>query len=104
MGADPVHPIENCIADFSHFLRYSRGAFKFDRVYSDHGSFNLYFPTYVSISSIRFSQKTNSNYRILMVKCFDQKTGLFDNSIDGRGFNWTGKAFTLAMNENVRRV
>ena len=98
------HPIVNLLADSNHFLRDSRGAFRFGPGHNDKASFQLHFPCLVSISSVRFTQKTNSNHGLWMIKCFDEKRGYFIDLISSRGFQWTGKDFTISLNDNVGRV
>ena len=98
------HPIENLLADSNHFLRDSRGAFRFGTGHNDKASFQLHFPCLVSISSVRFTQKTNSNHGTWMIRCFDEKTGHFSDLISSRGFQWTRKDFTVSLNDNVGRV
>ena len=98
------HPIVNLLADSNHFLRDSRGAFRFGSGHNDKASFQLHFPCLVSISSVRFTQKTNSNHGLWMIKCFDEKRGYFIDLISSRGFQWRGKDFTISLNDNVGRV
>ena len=36
-----------------------------------------------------------------MVRCYNEKTGVFDDLISSRGFNWTRKDLLVQLSENV---
>ena len=98
------HPIVNLLADSNHFSQDSRGAFRFGSGHNNIASFQLYFPCLVSIFSVRFTQKTNSNHGLWMIRCFDEKRGYFIDLISSRGFQWREKDFTISLNDNVGKV
>ena len=55
------------------------------------------------MSAVRIMQKTDSNHGTWMIKCYNEKTGAYENLISSRGFNWSGKDQLVQLNENVSR-
>ena len=38
-----------------------------------------------------------------MIRCYNEKTGVYEDLISSRGFNWTGKDLLVQLNENIGR-
>ena len=96
------NPIENLLGDpndFSH--KDSVGHFRFPKVYTSRYFFELDFPYLVAMTAVRIIQRRDSNHGTWMVRCYNEKTGVFDDLISSRGFNWTGKDLLVQLNENV---
>ena len=53
------------------------------------------------MSSVRIIQRTDSNHGTWMIRCYNEKTGVFNDLISSRGFNWSGKDILVQLNENV---
>ena len=53
------------------------------------------------MTAVRIIQRRDSNHGTWMVRCYNEKTGVFDDLISSRGFNWTGKDLLVQLNENV---
>ena len=98
------NPIENLLANpnnFSH--KDSVGHFRFPKAYISGYLFELYFPCLVAMTAVRIMQRTDSNHGTWMVRCYNEKTGVFDDLISSRGFNWRGKDILVQLNENIGR-
>ena len=99
-----VHPIENPLADPNPFWnKDSFGHFRFPKAYSRDCFFELHFSCLVSMTAVRFTQRTDSNHGTWMIRHYNEKTGAYEDLISSRGFNWRGKDFTISLNDNVGR-
>ena len=97
-----INPIENLLADpndFSH--KDSVGHFRFPKAYTSGYFFELDFRCLVAMTAVRIMQRTDSNHGTWMIRCYNEKTGLFNDLISSRGFNWSGKNILVQLNENV---
>ena len=92
------NPIENLLGDpndFSH--KDSVSHFRSPKVYTSGYFFELDFPCLVAMTAVRIIQRTDSNHGTWMVRCYNEKTGVFDDLISSRGFNWTGKDLLVQL-------
>ena len=91
-----VHPIENLLAYPNLFSnKDSFGHFRFPKAYSRDCFFELHFPCLVSMTAVRFTQRTDSNHGTWMIRHYNEKAGAYEDLISSRGFNWRGKDFTI---------
>ena len=96
------NPIENLLSDPNSFSsKDSAGHFRFSKVYTSGCFFELHFPCLVAMSAVRIMQRTDSNHGTWMIRCYNEKTGAYEDLISSRGFNWTGKDQLVQLNENV---
>ena len=98
------NPIENLLGDpndFSH--KDSAGHFRFPKAYTSSCFFELHFPCLVSMTAVRIMQRKDSNHGTWMIRCYNEKTGAYEDLINSRGFNWTGKDILVQLNEHVGR-
>ena len=98
------NPIENLLGDpndFSH--RDSAGHFRFPKAYTSSYFFELHFPCLVAMTAVRIMQRKDSNHGIWMIRCYNEKTGVYEDLINSRGFSWTGKNILVQLNEHVGR-
>ena len=98
------NPIENLLGDPNDFSHKDHvGHFRFPKAYTSGYFFELDFPYLVAMTAVRIMQRTDSNHGIWMIRCYNEKTGVFNDLINSRGFNWTGKDILVQLNENVGR-
>ena len=48
-------------------------------------------------------QRTDSNHGTWMIRHYNEKTGVYEDLISSRGFNWAGKDILTSLNDNVGR-
>ena len=48
-------------------------------------------------------QRKDSNHETWMIRCYNEKTGAYEDLINSRGFNWRGREITISLNDNVGR-
>ena len=96
--------IENLLGDPNPFSsKDSAGHFRFPKAYTSGCFFELHFPCLVAMSAVRIMQRTDSNHGNWMIRCYNEKTGAYEDLISSRGFNWSGKDQIVQLNEHVGR-
>ena len=98
------NPFKNLLGDPNDFPhKDSAGHFRFPKAYTSSCFFELHFPCLVAMTAVRIMQRKDSNHGTWMIRCYNEKTGAYEDLINSRGFNWTGKDILVQLNEHVGR-